>query len=113
MSTDRERRGEAGVPNEVLELLGKKYTLRLLEATSDEVRSVRELVDDFDIPKTTVYRRLESLEGHDLVVQRERFDLPGGAHHYAFESNLRMLHLEEDDGDYAFSLERHEPTSRA
>lgn len=106
MATDPEYSGASDVPYEVLELLGKKYTLQILDAMKDEVRSARELVNDLDVPRTTVYRRLESLEQHDLVVQREVFDLPGGAHHYAFESNLRELRVEENGDGYDVSIDR-------
>jgi len=45
---------------EALSVLGREYTLQILEAT-DEPRSARELHEELDIPMATCHRRLEAL----------------------------------------------------
>lgn len=61
-------------------LLADDCSRTILEATAREPQSAEELAAQCAASKTTVYRRLEELEDHDLVTVRRR---PGDAgHHY-------------------------------
>lgn len=52
----------------------------ILEATAREPQAASELIEQCNASKTTVYRRLEELEEHDLAAVRQQPDEDG--HHY-------------------------------
>lgn len=61
-------------------LLADDCARTILEATAREPQSASALIQQCDASKTTVYRRLEELEEHDLVAVRQQPDEDG--HHY-------------------------------
>lgn len=61
-------------------LLADDCARTILEATAREPKSADTLAERCEASKTTVYRRLEELEEHDLVEVRRRPEDDG--HHY-------------------------------
>lgn len=61
-------------------LLADDCARTILEATAREPQSAEALAERCEASKTTVYRRLEELEEHDLVEVRQRPEDRG--HHY-------------------------------
>lgn len=55
-------------PEDLLEVLGNKYSAEILKATADP-RTAQELSEEFDIPIATCYRRLEDLSEHGVIEQ--------------------------------------------
>jgi DNA-binding transcriptional ArsR family regulator len=64
---------------EYLELLGDEYTRRVLSKILDEPRTGREIIEETEVSKPTVYRRLDRLEEAGLVTTERKLDLDG--HH--------------------------------
>jgi DNA-binding HxlR family transcriptional regulator len=81
---------------EILDLLGDKYTARILEALSVESRPARELVSVCEMSRPTVYRRLERLENHDLVSTDTTID-SDGHHRKVFATILERVTIELAD----------------
>lgn len=95
--------GAEQIPSGALKLLADKYTLKILEATLYQPRTAREIVRDFDLPSTTVYRRLDSLEEQNLINEEMRFDADGD-HRKVYESNLEELHLGSNGEGYELTI---------
>lgn len=94
--TERELSMSEAEVEEVLELLSDEYTHRILEALSVEPLAARELVDQYDMCRATVYRRLNKLQEHDLVSSHLEFH-PEGHHRKVFEVTLEEVMFEIDD----------------
>lgn len=58
--------------NEILGPLADDYSLKILAATRDDGKTVRELSRELDIPIATCYRRVEELEENDLLEVKEK-----------------------------------------
>lgn len=89
-------RGADSVPDGLLKLLGQKYTLRILHATTVDRASAGDIISEFEVPRTTVYRRLRCLEEHGLVWPEGRVD-GGGDHDTVYHCNLDELRLAVED----------------
>lgn len=66
---------EADVERMIEEILGPladDYSLRILAATREEGKTVRELSRDLDIPIATCYRRVEELVDANLLEVKEK-----------------------------------------
>jgi DNA-binding transcriptional ArsR family regulator len=63
----------------VLEVLTSPTSRTILEALCDQPMSASELSEEFDIPRSTVYRKLDDLVDVRLVERAER--LRGDGHH--------------------------------
>jgi DNA-binding HxlR family transcriptional regulator len=82
---------------ELLELLGDPYTRCVLTAVVDAPKSGSDIVEETDVSKATVYRRLEELCEAGIVESRTVFD-PDGHHHEEFESVVDSVAVDFDDG---------------
>jgi len=74
-------------PLDVLALLDDEHARGILEATASRARPARELADQLDISRPTVYRRLERLEDAGLVEVSMAFDADGH-HRKTFRATL-------------------------
>jgi DNA-binding HxlR family transcriptional regulator len=83
---------------ELLELLGDPYTRCVLTAVVDSPKSGSDIVEETDVSKATVYRRLEELCDAGVVESRTVFD-PDGHHHEEFEAVVDSLTVDLEDGD--------------
>ncbi|WP_267641649.1 ArsR/SmtB family transcription factor [Haloarchaeobius amylolyticus] len=88
----------------VLELLGDEYVRDILAATSERPHSARELGEVCGSSRSTVYRRVDDLLEHDLLVEGTRID-DDGSHVNVYEAALEGLELELDDGHFAIDLD--------
>ncbi|MFC7132955.1 MULTISPECIES: ArsR/SmtB family transcription factor [Salinibaculum] len=75
---------------EILGLLDAEYTQSILEATQTEAKSARALAEECDASRTTVYRRLNSLEDAGLVESSMLYDADGH-HRTVFEATLEAV----------------------
>jgi len=64
---------------ELLTLLGDSYTQRVLAALGDDTLTGREIIEQAEISKATVYRRLDELQDAGIVEASLRLD-PNGHH---------------------------------
>lgn len=85
-------------------LLADDCARTILEATAREPQSADALAQQCDASKTTVYRRLEDLEEHDLVEVRRHPDEEG--HHfkvYAARLDRAVVTLTQNGLDVSLS----------
>ncbi|RLM51794.1 helix-turn-helix domain-containing protein [Halorubrum sp. Atlit-28R] len=96
----------------VVELLADPYARDILAAASEEAVDAAMLAERLDADLSTVYRRLEALEEHDLVRSRVRPRRDG--HHYnVYRTRLRRVTVDIEDGEYRVDIERETPTDPA
>ncbi|WP_435345495.1 ArsR/SmtB family transcription factor [Haloarchaeobius sp. HRN-SO-5] len=72
---------------------------RILALTSVEAMSAKELAERCDASEATIYRRIDVLQDHDLVVERERVD-DDGNHFRTYETNLDEVRFRLRDGGF-------------
>ena len=85
---------------DVLDTIGDQHARTVLAAISREPRSAKELSEVCDLSLPTIYRRLELLEAHDLVVERTAV-AEDGNHYNVYECNFdsTVIRLEDDEYD--------------
>jgi DNA-binding transcriptional ArsR family regulator len=74
-------------PADLLSVLEDEHARRILNVVSDHPRPARELVEECDASRATVYRRLDRLEEQGLVTSGMEVD-PRGHHRKVFEATL-------------------------
>lgn len=84
-------------PDDLLELLGEERVREILAATSREPLSAKELSEECDVALSTIYRRVEDMSAHDLLVERTRIE-SDGSHHSVYEANIDHVDVDVDDG---------------
>ncbi|AWB26508.1 ArsR/SmtB family transcription factor [Halococcoides cellulosivorans] len=90
---------------DVLDTIGDEHAREVLAAVSREPLSAKELADECDLSKPTVYRRLELLEEHDLVTDRTLV-ADDGNHYKVFESNFESTVISLEDDEYHVRIYR-------
>jgi DNA-binding transcriptional ArsR family regulator len=101
---------EAADPDEIFELLGDAYVRSILAMTYDRPMSAKELSEACEMSLPTVYRRVEDLTAHDLLVERTRIVADG--HHYTtYEANLDGLDVDLTADGFALEVTRREAPS--
>lgn len=85
---------------DVLDTIGDDHAREVLAAISEESRSAKEVADHCDLSLPTVYRRIEMLKEHELVVS-ETAVAEDGNHYEIFESNFdgTVIRLRDDEYD--------------
>lgn len=91
-------------PDEVFALLDDEYARSLLSATSHEPMTAPELIEQCEMSKSTVYRRLNELEKCGLVKAVRVPDLDGN-HRKRYEAQLDELVVSLDQGDFKVDLQ--------
>lgn len=83
---------------EIAALLEDEYAHYILVHTSEHEMSAPELSEACDASVSTVYRRIERLQEHDLLDERLQLDRDG--HHYkTYRARLQRIEIElTDDG---------------
>lgn len=83
-------------------LLEDEYAHAILLYTSTRAMSAAELSDACNASVSTIYRRLERLQEHDLVSEHLKLDR-GGHHYKTYTARLERIEIELIDG--AFEIE--------
>lgn len=81
----------------LLELLGEERVRQILTATSREPLSAKELSEECGVAPSTIYRRVEDMVAHDLLVERTQIEADG-SHHSVYEANVDHLDIDIEDG---------------
>jgi predicted transcriptional regulator len=94
------------VPLETIaDVLDDQYSRTILAAASREPVAARELATVVDADPSTVYRRLDTLEGLDLMTSYVQLKTDG--HHYSvYSTRLERVTVELTDGTYHVTVER-------
>jgi DNA-binding transcriptional ArsR family regulator len=80
----------------LLDALGDADCRAILEATSEEALTAAEVSETVDLPKSTTYRKLETLSELDLLEEGTRIRR-SGKHATEFSRRLEDLHLTTTD----------------
>ena len=91
-------------PDEVFALLDDAYARSLLSATSHQPMTAPELSEQCNMSKSTVYRRLNTLEECGLVRATHVPD-PDGNHKKRYKSQLDELVVSLDEGEFNVNLQ--------
>jgi len=79
--------------NDILGPLADDYALKILAATRDEGKTVRELSRELDIPIATCYRRVEELEENDLLEVKEKKLTQDGKRATVLRTNVSFVEI--------------------
>lgn len=99
-------------PEEVFDLLADDYAREILAHANRKPMSVRELADACDAHHSTIYRRIEQLQDHDLLAEQLQVDSDG--HHYTmYSTTLQSLTVSLDEAHYRIQLQvKEDPIDR-
>lgn len=89
--------GDEDLPD-VYDLLADEYARDILVATSRGPMSAKEISEECEMSLPTVYRRVESLESHDFLLEAMEVDTEAGQHHRVFEANLDAVEITLEPG---------------
>ena len=94
--------GESKV-REIAALLKDEYAHAILIYTSTQEMSAAELSDTCDASVSTIYRRIERLQEHDLLAEQLNLDRDG--HHYnTYTARLERIEIELIDGAFEITI---------
>jgi DNA-binding transcriptional ArsR family regulator len=97
-------RGESAATGALFEVLADDYARRILVAADGEPRTAKDLSEACDASLATVYRRVSTLQEHDLIEERSTVD-DDGSHRRTFVTTLEELHVDLSDGELSLSVE--------
>lgn len=97
--------------DDVLELLGNERVREILAATSDAQLSASELSERSDVAVSTIYRRVEDMLAHDLLVEGTRIEADG-SHHSVYRANVDRVDVAVADGHIDVKLHVREDAAR-
>lgn len=85
---------------DILDTIGDDNAREVLAAISEDPRSAKELAEACELSLPTVYRRIEMLKDHELVVS-ETTVADDGNHYETFRSNFdgTVIRLRDDEYD--------------
>jgi DNA-binding transcriptional ArsR family regulator len=104
-----QRDSEPDDSDALVELLGDEYTRDILTALSAEPASAAALVDRLEMSRATVYRRLDRLREHGLVVTDTAVSTDGN-NYDVFAAALSSLTVELSGGVPTVSVVREDDT---
>ena len=92
---------------EILDTIGDQRARRVLASVSSRPKSAKELGKELELSLPTVYRRLDLLEGHDLISSRTLVG-EDGTHYKVFECNFDSTIISLEDDEYSVRIYRTE-----
>lgn len=94
--------------DDLLALLAAEHTGTILQAIRTEPKPARQLADECDASRPTVYRRLNRLESAGLVDSTMTYDADGH-HRTVFEATMESLSIEVTAEGLSVSVTTTEP----
>lgn len=95
---------ENPVPADVFALLDDEYARRILKVTNSTPMSARQLAEELDASRSTIYRRIEQLEALDLLSKSTEVDTDGH-HRSLYQARLNRITVELED-DFRVQVDR-------
>jgi len=92
---------------EVLNTIGDEHARTVLAAISREPRSAKELAESIELSLPTIYRRLELLQEHDLIIEQTAV-AEDGNHYKIYECNFDSTVIALKDEEYKVRIYRRE-----
>ena len=90
---------------DILSVLEDQYTRTILMETSIEPMSAQKLADRCDVADSTIYRRIERLQEHDLIAESQVLD-PDGHHHKEYRARLDHVTVDLERGKFSVDVAR-------
>jgi DNA-binding Lrp family transcriptional regulator len=82
----------------ILEAMADDSSLAILSGTTFKARSAAELIREFSLPSSTVYRRIEELEKAGLLTIEHIILTPDGKKFSIYRSTVRDMRAEYKSG---------------
>ncbi|MFB6156827.1 MAG: ArsR/SmtB family transcription factor [Haloferacaceae archaeon] len=98
---------EDGRTEELLNTIGDPTARRVLATVDREPRSAKEIASRLDLSLPTVYRRLDTLDDHDLVTDRTLV-ADDGNHYKVYDCTFESTVVALEDGEYEVRVFRTE-----
>lgn len=92
---------------EILDTIGDEYARDVLALICDRAYSAREIADNLDHSKNTVYRRINTLKEHGLVETQTRI-VEDGNHYQVHEAAFDSVIVSVEDEEYDVEIYRRE-----
>jgi DNA-binding transcriptional ArsR family regulator len=92
---------------DVLDTIGDQHARTVLAAISRQPRSAKELAEECDLSLPTIYRRLELLQDHDLIIEQTAV-AEDGNHYNVYECNFDSTVIQLEDDEYKVRIYRRE-----
>ncbi|ELY34364.1 hypothetical protein C500_00477 [Natrialba magadii ATCC 43099] len=89
---------------DIFQILADEYARRILLAADNGPKTAKTLSEECDASLTTIYRRVSTLQEHDLIEERHTVD-SDGSHRSEFETALEELHVDITDGQLSLTIE--------
>lgn len=90
---------------ELLDVLSDEYARDILAATSIKPMSAQQLVDECEMSKPTVYRRVERLQTHGLLEEQTKIRTSNN-HYSVYTATLSEVSIELDAGSFEADVTR-------
>jgi len=87
----------------LLGVLADETARTILSCVADGPQSAKELRVACEASQKTIYRRLDRLQDHDLVIEQQRLD-PDGHHYSVYSASLERVVIELEDGDVSVDV---------
>lgn len=101
----RVQHGGSSDSAEIFQILADEYARKiLLAADRDGPKTAKTLSEECDASLTTVYRRVSTLQEHDLIEEHRTVD-SDGSHRSKFQTALEELHVDITDGQLSLTIE--------
>lgn len=97
--------GDTGQSKTLFQVFADDYSREILLAADEEPRTAKALSQICDASLTTVYRRLSTLQDHDLVAVHSTVG-SGGEHKQRFETTIEAFHVTISDGHLQLSVDK-------
>ena len=88
----------------LFELFADDYSREILLAADEAPQTAKELSQRCDASLATIYRRISTLQEHDLIRVHSTVG-SGGEHKQLFETTIETLHVAISDGELELSVE--------
>lgn len=88
---------------ELLDVLSDEYARDILAATSIKPMSAQQLVDECEMSKPTVYRRVERLQAYGLLDEQTKIRTSNN-HYSVYSATLSEVSIELDTGSFEVAV---------
>jgi len=100
----RVQHGGSSDSAEIFQILADEYARKILLAADHGPKTAKTLSEECNASLTTIYRRVSTLQDHDLIEERNTVDTDG-SHRSEFQTSLEELHVDITDGQLSLTLE--------
>ncbi|MFB6129872.1 MAG: ArsR/SmtB family transcription factor [Salinigranum sp.] len=90
-------------PDDVFDVLASETAREILLQTQGRQLSARELAEECETSRPTVYRRINRLREYDLLGERTVID-DAGNHYSVYETNVNRICFDIVDGEFVVTV---------